>query len=199
MEINSNGITESSLPLTEQLTEQQLRESLAFVAKAKNPKGTTVFSDLSRVTEQDMFAAVIHGQLKVKGTGLLNDFENKFVGLLPDLLKDNPTQGVFEAARRSFKSLRRAGTITKEAARIMRQETLGRSQFDSKRDELSIKNVTGKVGDTALRAVKTALSKFKKSVGATNEEFTAFKFLNATRRAESRAAKNDLKNAAPHS
>jgi len=173
------------------ITDAQLRESLNVVSKVKDPKRVGELSDLSRVNEQDMFAAITHAQIEKIDPKEATIFEAKFSELFVELNKKDPSNAVFETTRRVLKGMRRTGEISKELFKKIRLFSLGKAQLDSKRDELATKNVTGKKGDTALRAVKTALGKFASNVEATVEELSNFKNHNGARRAEARAALNE--------
>lgn len=175
--------SKSNLPISE----ARLRESLSFVLRARDPKGKANITDLTRVNEQDMFAALTHGQLKEKDSLLAREFEGRFTELVQELIKKDPNNGIFEAARRAVRAMRRSGKLIKASANQIRKVSLGMAQLDTVRDRLSTKNVTTKNGDTALRAIKTAIAKFSANSEASVEDLKSFTAANGTRRAEQRA------------
>jgi len=166
------------------ISEQQLRESLAVIAKAADPKGQRELTELSRVNEQDVFAALIHGQLENESRELSKKFEEKFQALVQENSDKHSGHAVFEAARMALRRLRLAGEVSRELAVKIRHFALGKAQLDSKRDELSTKNITGKAGDTALRTVQTAIKMFSVNEAASTQEMDSFKAINSTRRAQ---------------
>jgi hypothetical protein len=166
------------------LTEQQLRDSIATIVKASDPKGQKEITDLSRVNEQHMFAAIVHGRFNRLDPKQGQRFEEEFKALLPEQTSKHPGNHIFEAARIALKNMRLAGEITRGKAVRFRHFALGKSQLDSKLDELSTKNVTGKDGDTAVRAVKTAILKFTSNNIASQEEMKSFRDANIDRRGE---------------
>jgi len=168
------------------ISEVQLRDSLSVVTRASDPRGQRELTDLSRINEQDMFAALVHRQLKNKEPALAEKFEQRFATLVFEQAEKNPGHAVFEAARMALRRMRLAGDISRDVAVKIRHFALGKAQLDSKREELSTRNVTGKAGDTALRAVKTAITLFTGNAVASTEEMTLFRDLNSNRRAQTR-------------
>lgn len=179
--INQNTTTNADL-----VTAERMKVILSYVSNIGSKTAVKPLADTSRVNEQEVFAATVIESVNKQEPKVAREFWSKFEEFAKNLSKSDPGNAIFEAARRTLKGMRRSGTIAKDIARSIKKFSLGKSQLDSKRDMLSVDNVTGKRGDTALREVKTAVAKFNKNVEATDEEFAAFKRNNAARRAEAR-------------
>lgn len=172
----------SGKEMISEINSDGLRDSLAFVLNAGGKKSQKVLTDLTRVNEQQMYAALIHSQLKAHDQSAATGFAESFNEQLSELSQKKTGDFVFRAAKRALRGIRLLGVISRSFAGQIRQFALGKAQLDSKRDELSIRNITGKAGDTALRALRTALTKFENNDVATKEEIDSFKQLNRVNR-----------------
>jgi hypothetical protein len=106
----------------------------------------------------------------------------KFAELYKEVGKKDSLYGIFEATRLAFEELRRSKNISLDKFREIRLYALGKSQLDSVRDETTVKKITDRPSDTAVRAVKTALKKVDQNTIATEEELANFRKKNKERR-----------------
>ncbi len=185
-----NTINQNNGIATDLVTAERMKVILSYVSNVGSKNAVKPLSDTSRVNEQEVFAATVIESVNKQDPKIAREFWNKFEELTKIMSKKDPSNAIFEAARRTLRGMRRSGSIAKEIAKGIKKYSLGKSQLDSKRDTLSTENVTGKRGDTAFREVKTAVAKFEKNVEATEEEFAAFKINNAERRAQKRSKDN---------
>ena len=129
-----------------------------------------------------IFAAFTYLRLKEEKPALAGKFLMSFAELYKDIGKKDPLYGIFEATRLAFEDLRKTKQITFDKFKEIRLYALGKSQLDSVRDETTVKKITDKPSDTAVRAVRTALIKVAQNAIATDEELENFRKKNKARR-----------------
>jgi hypothetical protein len=165
------------------VSNEELLDALEKVEKMRKPTRTPKpLTELSRVNEQEIFAAFTYLKLKEEKPAVASKFLMKFAELYKEVGKKDSLYGIFEATRLAFEELRRSKNISLDKFREIRLYALGKSQLDSVRDETTVKKITDRPSDTAVRAVKTALKKVDQNTIATEEELANFRKKNKERR-----------------
>src|SRR5690606_12543604 len=115
-------------------------------------------SELSRVNEQELFAALLTSAFDQQEPKLGELFRTAFKERFERIREKYPEDGVFRASRRALKHLIKSKVLTRAEARTLRRLALGKAQLDSDRTRLSTAREGEEKNDTPLRAARTALA-----------------------------------------
>lgn len=149
---------------------------LDTVAALRAPEDSNVkpLTENSRVNEQELFAAFTYLQLQEKQPETAKDFLSKLRAALTAKDPNNSEYSLLDATRGILQEFRKTKAIPRRMFIKIRQVSLGLSQLDSVRDSVNIGRVTEGANDTALRSVKTAMTRISENGIATRDELRSF-------------------------
>ena len=166
-----------------------VKNELAFIVAARRPKAEPL-SMASRVNEEDLYAAALLYDLSKEKPSIASNLRQKFAEELKAIKDKQGAMLVFAAVDRVMRAFVRSGEVSKDLYRTSRQYAFGKAQLDSDRSWLGTKKAEGtKNGDTALRALGTALRKFAVNAPATDAEIARYKLRVGIKTAEKHRAK----------
>lgn len=142
--------------------------------KTANGKEARI-TDNSRVSEQEVFSALIY-----EGLGKIDkNLQSEFLGSLSELIKNvkefDPKNSVLRGTKRALKKLINSKSLVKDAARELRKFALGKSQLDNDNTRVSSSKLESQTNSTPVRSVKNALNMVSNNEIANNETHYAFK------------------------
>ena len=172
----------------------ELKTSIAIIKSGlkNSPVSKSDIKNLSRVNEQELFAALTHRALSDRDPKLGNSFSEKFPSLVEELRSKFPKDYTFRAAKRIIRSLIKEGELSKLEGKALRRFAVGKSQLDSEPSKLSTSNITSSANDTAVRSFGKALEKIAKNEIASEEVMSSFRAHNQELKAEALAIKNSV-------
>lgn len=155
-----------------------LLDSIALVLSAKGRKtiNSGELTEKMRINEEELYSAIILKRLTRRASSLAA----QLVEALPEQIKKIHTNKgsiqVFKATDRIMRRLVKGGQISRNVYRRLRNFAFGKAQLDSDRSWLSTKRSEDQAkGDTPLRTLATALSKYQTNSPASPEEIRAFR------------------------
>ncbi|MEZ4752874.1 MAG: hypothetical protein R3A13_00980 [Bdellovibrionota bacterium] len=156
-----------------------LRDSIGLVLQVKDGKlGEDIqeVSDLKRVNETEMYAAYVHNKLSSSNPELAKQFMTKLQEQTLSYKENRGEHLFYKASDQVMRTFVREKQLKKKEYKTIKYEAFGKSQFDSDRTQISAAKLeTLKDGDTAVRAVKTALAKANENKSASDPEFQVWR------------------------
>ena len=156
-----------------------LKNSIGKILQAKDGKlGEELgeVSDLKRVNETEMYAAYVHHKLSKSNPDLAEEFLTKVQEQTGIYKEERGDHLFYKASDRVMRSFVRSKQIKKRDYKQLKYEAFGKSQFDSDRTRISAKRLEDlPSGDTAVRAIKTALTKAESNEKASDPEFQVWR------------------------
>jgi hypothetical protein len=165
---------ENKIPQQTPMFPQQAILDTVAALRASEDANVKPLTENSRVNEQQLFAAFTYLQLQKNQPEIAKDFLSKLRSSLA--LKDprNSEHFLLDATRGILQEFRNTKTIPRRMFIKIRQVSLGLSQLDSVRDSVNMRRITEGANDTALRSVKTAMTRISENSIATRDELRSF-------------------------
>jgi hypothetical protein len=167
----------SSIQLNAEISSRELLSSLAVVKSADKDQAVARedITDHTRTNEQEFFAALVHRKLSQVSRKAQTVFEQEFPRLIKEIKELDSENYLFRAVKGILRLLVRKGLISRTARREIRSYAIGKAQLDNNRTRLSTARLNSEPDDTPVRAVKTALAKFKENEPAGEAELSSFR------------------------
>lgn len=123
-----------------------------------------------------MYAAYVHHKLQKSNPDLANEFISKVQEQTTNYKTERGDYLFYKASDRVMREFVRTRKIKKKEYKEIKYEAFGKSQFDTDRTRISAERLENlPEGDTAVRAVKTALSKAESNDKASDGEFQVWR------------------------
>ena len=155
-----------------------LAPSVALVLNVKSGGNTNAPTvDLAgKISEQDMFAAIAHQELKRINGALADKFASEFPDMLRHMLPQKGANAPFKAADRILRAYLRNKEINQRQYKAIRDEAFGKAQFDTDRSQLgALKADQGARWSISETTVSEALRKYSVNLRASAHEIARFK------------------------
>lgn len=172
---------ENKIPQQTPMFPQQAILDTVAALRASEDARVKPLTENSRVNEQELFAAFTYLQLQEKQPETAKDFLSKLRSSLTPKDPDNSEHFLLDATRGILQEFRKTKTISRRMFIKIRQVSLGLSQLDSVGDSVNIRRITEGANDTALRSVKTAMTRISENSIATRDALRSFAGKNKAR------------------
>ncbi|MCB9030271.1 MAG: hypothetical protein H6619_04405 [Deltaproteobacteria bacterium] len=159
-----------------QISEPELKDSIAFVLGAERKKeiSSADLTPLSRVNEEEMFAAIIHRRLKKDHPELAQKYEERLTKLIGRTKRNLGEASVLKASNKLLRGFYRRNKISEESYNEIKAYAFGKAQLDQDPTLLSKERVESSGDTSALRSLSNAINSFEVNQAATPEVMQDF-------------------------
>lgn len=121
----------------------------------------------NKVSEEDLFAAIIGDQIKsMKGDGQAEDYQKQLKKHMQEMTRADGYVAVEDAAKMALKDMVELGHLTKEEAKSIRANSFAAAQLDDNDKALYDGRGDGEDATVAVAEISAALSKAKAAIAA---------------------------------
>ena len=148
----------------------RIQTNISFILSSTKPH-IDVITERTRLNEEHLYAAALDYNLAELKPDLRTRFETLFAAEFAKIREMQGRGRVFAAADRVMRAFLRSGEITREIYQATRTFAFGKAQLDSDRTWIATtRSPDAKSGDTPLRALSTALSRYSENLPASDNE-----------------------------